>query len=350
MSRRTALQTLVLSVALAPEPLSRYAMAQEAEPKMPEWSLWKSRFLSGDGRVVDDGNGQISHSEGQAYGALLAQAHGDRAAFESIETWTKANLLVRQDNLMAWRWRESESVGGADWHSATDGDLFRAWALLRAKRDSGWNVGDESAENIVRDITALCLRPDPRAPESVLLTPGAEARAEPERVLFNPSYVMPRALRELGAAFDESRLIAAADHCEAVLAELSALGPLPDWVDVTRDGFVAPQEHDVRSGYDAVRVPLYLVWSGQRDHPAVARAQQTFALADIAGHLAIVLSATGEVLVQSDASGYRVIAALASCAVDQDRGGSDHLQTYYPATLELLAKIASKEATPCNSL
>lgn len=348
MNRRTVLRSMMLSMVSTAPSLSGYALADELVAGPPEWSDWKSRFLSQDGRVIDDENGKISHSEGQAFGAFLAQAYGDRAAFESIENWTKANLLVRHDHLMAWRWRESEAVGGDDWHSATDGDLFRAWALLRARQDSGWIRSDESAENIVRDIAALCLRPDPRAPHFLLLTPGAEARANPDRVLLNPSYVMPRALRALGAAFNEPRLIAAADHGESVLAELAALGPVPDWVDVTSNGFVPPQEHDVRSGYDALRVPLYLVWSGNRGHPAVERARQTFELSDIAGHLAVVVAANGDVLAQSNSPGYQAIADLASCAADQDRDDAVHLQTYYPATVELLARIAGKEATPCN--
>jgi endo-1,4-beta-D-glucanase Y len=352
MTRRTALQTLVLSIVSTTETMLGYAMADELMVDPREWSSWKTRFLSPSGRVIDDENGEISHSEGQAFGALLAQAYGDRAAFESIENWTDANLLVRQDHLMAWRWRESGAVGGDDWHSATDGDIFRAWALLRAKRDSGWPVRDETAQKIAGDIAALCLRPDPRASEFLLLTPGAEARSDAERVLFNPSYVMPRALRELGAAFDEPRLIAGADHGESVLAELAAFGPVPDWVDVTSDGFAPPKEHDVRSGYDALRVPLYLVWSENRSHPAVARAEQSFASADIAGHLAVVVSANGDVLAQSNSPGYQAIADLASCSSDQDQEQDNNvqLQTYYPATLELLVKIASKEAKPCKSL
>lgn len=327
-----------------------FAYSDDARPAdlSPKWTMWKSRFLSESGRVIDDENGGISHSEGQGFGALLAQAFGDQAAFEKIEAWTNANLMVRKDNLMAWRWYEGRGVQAQDWHTATDGDLFRAWALLRAARDSGWSGTEGQSEKIARDIAALCLRPDPRAPEAPLLIPGAEARSDKDRVLFNPSYIMPRALREIGAAADAPELISAADHGETVLAELAAIGDIPDWIDVTASGFQPPQEHDLRYGYDALRVPLYLVWSGNADHPAVARALETFARADLPRHLAVVTVQDGKVLVQSDLPGYRAIAALPHCvdpATDADR----QRQSYYPATLELLAELARQESSHCSS-
>ncbi len=75
--------------------------------------------------VIDDGNDGISHSEGQAYGLLLAQALGDRDAFRRIEGWTQSKLAIRPDGLMAWKW---QADGVADLRNATDGDILRAWA------------------------------------------------------------------------------------------------------------------------------------------------------------------------------------------------------------------------------
>jgi len=311
------------------------------------WPRWRDRFLSDDGRVIDDENGRISHSEGQGFGALLAQAHGDREAFELIEGWTRGNLLVRQDRLMGWRWNAATGVADEDWHNATDGDLFRAWALLRAERDSGWPVNAGLYQDIARDIVSLCLRPDPRAPGSLLLTPGAEARSDPDRVLFNPSYIMPRALRELGLATERPELLAAADHGETVLAELAALHPLPDWIDVTATGFATPAEHALRSGYDALRVPLYLSWSGRRSHPAVMRGMETLMSASLPGHLAVNVTLEGKVLAQSDQPGYRAIVDLAQCREVKISAEQMDRQSYYPATLGLLAQIARADAGDC---
>ena len=77
--------------------------------KLEAWSAWKAAYLTEVGRVIDDGNNQISHSEGQAYGLLLAQAFGDREAFGHIEAWTQNTLAVRPDGLMAWKWQGNEA-------------------------------------------------------------------------------------------------------------------------------------------------------------------------------------------------------------------------------------------------
>ena len=344
MNRRTALQASALCLVAA----SGLAAGRDADTDALAWSAWKARFLSGDGRIIDDGNGGISHSEGQGFGALLAQANGDRAAFHKIEAWTRANLLVRDDHLMGWRWHEGRGVAAEDHVTATDGDLFRAWALLRAARDSGWSEWEGRAADIADDIATLCLRPDPRVSGSPLLTPGSASRADAKRVLINPSYIMPRALRELGGAAARPALIAAADHGETVLAELAASGPVPDWIDVTPEGYAAPAEHDLLSGFDALRVPLYLVWSGNAEHVAVTRGEDVMARADLAGHVAVVTTPGGEVRAQSDFAGYRAIGNLTSCSQTAETLGTSARQPYYPATLGLLATLAVREGGACK--
>ncbi|QQA44020.1 glycosyl hydrolase family 8 [Pelagovum pacificum] len=304
------------------------------------WADWSEAFLLPEGRVVDGGQNGVSHSEGQGYGLLLAQANGDRAAFERMELWTRANLAVRQDHLLAWLWSPEGFV--TDWRNATDGDLFRAWALLRADRDSGWTGHRETAELIVRDLSSSCLWPDPRAPAELLLRPGAESRIRDGRVLVNPSYYMTRALRELGEAFDAPRLVRAADHGETLLAELAEGAFLPDWIDVTEEGFAEPEEHDLRSAYDAIRIPLYLAWSGRRDHPAAGLGVTAFALDNrtVATHI----GSDGETQSRSDFAGYRAVLALGGCG---EIPQYDKAQPYYPATLHQLAEVAFRESSDC---
>ncbi|WP_177190349.1 glycosyl hydrolase family 8 [Tranquillimonas rosea] len=311
------------------------------------WTAWKSRFLRDDGRVVDPEQEDASHSEGQGYGLLLAQARGDSDAFDRIERWTRANLLVRRDALMAWRWTPGAGVQGADWHNATDGDLFRAWALLRAARDSGWDVDAEVYLAIARDISASCLWPDPRAAAELLLRPSAEARAGSARVLLNPSYIMPRALRELGMANNDARLIRAADHGETCLAELAHTGRMPDWIDVTERGYVSPQEHDLRSAYDALRIPLYLIWSGRRSHPAVALARERLISAH-KGQVVVARNLLGDIVATSDLPGYIAVKNLIAChLVDASTAGSPVRGPYYPASLYLLVQVADAESSTC---
>ncbi|WP_238368371.1 glycosyl hydrolase family 8 [Mesobacterium pallidum] len=313
-----------------------------------DWHRWKTAFLRDDGRVTDALQGDASHSEGQGYGLLLAQAHGDKAAFQAMEHWAEQSLAIRQDSLMAWRWRPEDGI--PDWHNATDGDLFRAWALMRADRFSGWSGADGTgygakARHIAADIAALCLAPDPRAPDEPLLTPSAESARGTDGVLFNPSYVMPRALRELGLFAALPRLVQAADHGETVLAELARRGPVPDWTRITPAGFSAPERHSSDHGYDAMRVALYLLWSDRRAHPAVARAARLYRDAGLP--VPTVLSAGGEIRDRSTYAGYAELRALVLCRA-QLTGGPDR-SPYYPATLGLMAQVARRESRSCSN-
>jgi endoglucanase len=49
-----------------------------------QWREFLTRYVSPEGRIIDTGNGNISHSEGQGYGLILAEAFGDRSSFERI--------------------------------------------------------------------------------------------------------------------------------------------------------------------------------------------------------------------------------------------------------------------------
>lgn len=303
-------------------------------PHEAAWRDWKAAYLRGDGRVVDEENEGISHSEGQAYGLLLAQAWGDRAAFEQIEDWTRMNLAKRNDTLLAWKWQHGDIV---DRRNATDGDLLRAWALLRASRDSGWGEHAGKTAPICRALVASCLAPDPRAPGEWLLKPASHMRADPSAVIVNPSYYMLRALIELGEATGQIALLRTAAHGEGLLADPEALR---DWIAVTPDGIEAAPNLSEDFGWDALRLPLYLLWSGRRAHPAVNTSSTRFAAATLEGHVATVTDPAGRPLVQSDAAGFRAVAALAAGRppVMPEPG-----QGYYADTLALLAQIAWRE-------
>lgn len=101
---------------------------------------------------------------------LLATIHDDRPAFERIFRWTRATLAIRGDRLLAWRYRP---VGGVDdINSATDADLFHAWALLRAEQRWPGQGYRALAASIAGDILRVsCRQVDGR----VLLMPGPGA-------------------------------------------------------------------------------------------------------------------------------------------------------------------------------
>lgn len=312
--------------------VARRGSAGEASPA---WVRWRSMFLAPDGRVIDDGQGGLSHSEGQGYGLLLAQAFDDREAFDRIEAWTRANLATRQDPLMAWCWRDG-SV--RDWRNATDGDVLRAWALCRAGRDSGWTGHDRVMRDIAEAVAGICLAPDPRAPSKALLKPADRAPASAKGVLVNPSYYLTVALRELASAADLPVLAEVADHGEAILADPRAMR---DWVAVTPDGLHPPEGHADRCGWDAVRIPLHLAWAGRWDHPAMATIRRRLHGTTVPGHVAVVTDPDGGVLSQSDAPG---IVAMGALAAGRPPGPADPTgQGYYPATLTLLAQVAWDE-------
>lgn len=298
------------------------------------WDHWKAAYLAGNGRVIDDGNGRISHSEGQAYGLLLAQAFGDREAFERIEGWTQTELAIRPDALMAWKWQEG---GAHDLRNASDGDLLRAWALLRATRDSAWHEHDGKAAPIAEDLVTRCLAPDPRAPREWLLKPATETPATGASVIVNPSYYMIRALIELGKATGRVELLRTAAHGERLLADADTLR---DWVNVTPQGIGPPAGLSDHFGWDALRIPLYLFWSGRRDHPALPHAATRFATATARGHVATVVSAAGQMVNQSNAAGFLAVANLAA---GKPPAPPKPGQGYYADTLALLSQIAWRE-------
>src|ERR1700736_6013073 len=68
------------------------------------WQRYQSQFVRENGSVIDDANGGVSHSESAGYGMLLAFLAGDRASFERIWSFTRDELLIRDDGLAAWRW------------------------------------------------------------------------------------------------------------------------------------------------------------------------------------------------------------------------------------------------------
>jgi endoglucanase len=308
-----------------------------------DWQDWKNRFLAPDGRVIDHLQDNASHSEGQAYGLLLAQAHGDRAAFDAIEAWTRAHLLVRGDALMAWRWRPGRRDDD-DLHSATDGDLLRAWALMRAEVFSNWGVARPEVQAIARALGDRCLAPDPRAPTEPVLLPWARAPEPAGPVVFNPSYIMPRALRELGTYAGMVELVRAADHGETLLRELAETGLVPDWTRLTATGFTRAEGFSGHHGYDAIRVALYLSWSGQAAHPALRQKIPVFAGG---GETPVVLTRAGRALETSTFAGYRAIARLVTCGPEIATGGDG--APYYPATLGLLASVARREGKTCSA-
>ncbi|MET0271257.1 MAG: glycosyl hydrolase family 8 [Sphingomonas sp.] len=251
---------MAVAALLATAVLPGCAQARPAPVADPSGFL--KRFLDPAGRVVDTGNGGISHSEGQGYGLLIAEATGDRAGFDRIWAWTRATLM-RPDGLFSWRYdpRAARPVG--DPNNATDGDILIAWALLRASRR--WPGGDYGgAGRAIRDAVAAKLIVD-RGGRAVLL-PGLTGFLREDRLTLNPSYYVWPALDAFAKA-DGGRWTTLVRDGDLLMrqARFGASALPTDWIDIGADGRVAPAaDKPARFGFDAIRVPLYLAWSGRK--------------------------------------------------------------------------------------
>lgn len=330
--------------------------AQAAAPTMkgllaaPDyWAAYKARFVGPDGRVVDDGNGGISHSEGQGYAMLLAVAADDRAAFDLVWAWTRAELMVRPDGLAAWKWDPAASPRVSDPNNATDGDILIAWALAEAAEAWGEAAHRAAARRIARAVgRSMLVEHGGR----LLLLPGADGFAPPARgdgPVVNLSYwVFPafERLAELAPEIDW-RGLARGGLSLAADARFGKSGLPSDWIALGGDKPVPADGFQPSFAYNAVRVPLYLAWAraGQRGHLA------PFASAWEKAAPAVVDVASGRALERLDAPGYRAVAAVVSCALDgtkfptELRGGSG-LDLYYPSTLKALSMIAVRQRYP----
>ena len=225
-----------------------------------DWLFFQKLYVGAEGRIIDTGNAGISHSEGQGIGLLLAVHNKDRRAFDSIWRWTQANLQVRDDKLLAWKWVPEGSAGRVtDKNNATDGDLFVAWALYRAARLWGDAGHLKSAREITRDIRAKLVG---QSPYGSYLLPAAQGFVKQEIVTVNLSYWVFPALQEI-KSFDPAPEWEGLINGGLSLLRSARFGRWqlpPDWLQLAAKPEPA-HDFKARFGHDAVRIPLYLIWA-----------------------------------------------------------------------------------------
>ncbi len=348
-------RNLLLSAASLP--LSRsLAFAQSDDgPRdalLPLWDAWKTIHMSSTGRVIDRLQDNVSHSEGQGYAMLVAQALGDREGFDLLLDWTMTNLAVRpNDALLAWRWHPADGGSVTDMNNASDGDLFAAWALMRAAENFDEPRYAELGRTIGSALVNHCIRPAPASTDGLILIPGMEGFEVEGGYILNPAYYMLKAMTDLGETLGEPALNQCAADGIALLSRLARRSPVPDWFMLTAGGAQNAPGKSGDFGYEAMRVPLYLIWSGMPGHPAVSRARDLYdaSLATEEGETPTVVNRdTLEVLQASTDPGYRALAALTACA--EDRASARLMpafsvgQAYYPGILHLLSLLAQRES------
>ncbi|MCC6734501.1 MAG: endoglucanase [Bauldia sp.] len=313
------------------------------------WPAYKARFVDPGGRVIDNANGSISHSEGQGYGMLLAYLAGDEAAFRQIWRFTDRQLYVRPDGLAAWRWDPNATPPITDLNNATDGDILIAYALALA--GEAWR--DPS---LTADATAIAeaIGRETIADNGTFtyILPGVwgfKATDRSDGPVVNISYWVFEAMPVL------SRL-APAYPWEAVtssgiaLLDQSRTGPAelpPEWSSLGNRTPRPAAGFDRVFGYNAIRIPLYLMRSGLATPGLIAPFLRN---RTANGSSAVVLLDTGATLEPLSDPGYRMVLAAADCAVNGTPVPGNLLTfepvLYYSATLYLLSWFYLAEHRP----
>ncbi len=339
--------------------LAAFAFAPYASAKTPagmisrdDWAAYSARFVDPSGRVIDDANGRISHSEGQGYGMLLAYLASDKAGFERIWTFTRTELLIRDDGLAAWRWDPKADPHVTDINVASDGDLLIAYALALA--GEAWGVPDyeRSATRIARALGEQVVK---REGGRLVLLPGVSgfsAGERPDGPVLNLSYWIFEAfpvLARLAPEVDWEGLAASGRE----LLSLARLGPAklpPDWISAPADRPLAPAEgFEPVFGYNSLRIVLYLLRADITDTDVQKTILDNWMVQN-GGMPAIVNIPTGKALARLSEPGYRMLAATLACAMDGTAIPADlrRLQPsqYYPSTLYLLSLSLVGEKYP----
>lgn len=235
---------------------------------------YRTAYITSTGRVIDRENRSITHSEGQGYAMLFALQADDAVTFDRLWRFAKENLQ-RPDALFSWRYDPSITPHVDDPNNASDGDILIATALaLAAIRWDKANYMIE-ARRIARAIRNELVV---KFKGYTLLLPGAEG--------FQRDRVPLKFSRILGISQTQSPIINMSYWIYPSFSALNAIDPSPvwgelkysgilllqqseypptEWSVVSEDGRLEPAPGRVAEfGYNAVRVPLYLLLSGYR--------------------------------------------------------------------------------------
>lgn len=356
MRRPVVLLALIAMAALA----SPSAVVAQSEPAVQptikaedyvigSWELYRHRFLTEDGRIVDDDNGSVSHSEGQGYGMLIAATADDRASFDKMLAWTERELFVRDDGLAAWKWDPAATPHVVDENNATDGDLLIAWALIRAHRHWGSKAHLDKATNILDALGDAAVADS--AYGKVLL-PGVQGFLEdeqPDGPVVNLSYWVFPALQELrgvSAGFPAEEL---SRNGLSLLESIGEANGLPtDWTGLGGDAPHPAEAFPPQFGYNAVRIPLYLAWNGGDLERLLSPFSSNWTANS--GIPAVYDLSAGVRLHSMSDLGYLAIADVVDCSLAKKKVADQALSfvptTYYPSTLHVLSLIALAERYP----
>jgi endoglucanase len=315
------------------------------------WDQYRSRFVTADGRVIDKDNDPkgVTHTEGQGYGMLLAEAAGDQRHFDLLWQWTQSHLR-RPDGLFSWKFAACGAQGECvtDKNNASDGDILIAWALLRAGQD--WKRTDYVAA--ARDIaTSVSNSLIIGLGEDTLILPAADGFSNPSGVVVNLSYWVLPAFNAFAVAFNHSLWRHLSEKAPALLRE-ARFGKWqlpPDWLHLGDDPAYPADGFPPRYSFDAVRIPLYLVWGGITDKETLAPFLSFWSAFHAQGVPAWVDLKTDAVAPYVWSTGVASIAQVTERATHADGNATTELPLpgpqdgYFSWSLSLLARVAATE-------
>jgi endoglucanase len=312
------------------------------------WQAYKTRFISSGGRVTDNGNAGVSHSEGQGYGMILAVASDDRATFDLLWRWTQSQLL-RDDGLFAWKWDPNSTPHVSDPNNATDGDLLIAWALAEAAEFWPGSPYKGASQELAAAIARASVIETSFGPALLPGTRGFGLGQRPDGPVINLSYWVYPALWRLQSNAPDGPWGALAKTGIAIgaMARFGDAKVPTDWISLANRA--APAEgFEPTFGYDAIRVPLYLAWGGLGTKKNLSSYSALWR--EVTGAPARLVVTSGESTEALSEKGYRAIAALVRCAVSETKIAPELLgadvDLYYPTTLRALVMIAAHQRYP----
>jgi endo-1,4-beta-D-glucanase Y len=340
---KLAVISLALSMALGAPTIEAASMIQPTE-----WSSYVQSFVGEDGRVIDTGNNNISHSESQGYGLILSVLADDQPTFERILSFTTTQLLVRDDGLAGWRWDPAATPNLTDSNNATDGDILIAYGLALA--GDAWSDSryTDHARQMARTIGRTMIVDVDGMPAILPGAVGFDAEPDGRGPILNPSYWVFEALpvfAKLEPSINWDAI--SATGVELVRrAETTRGGVPPDWLVLDDEGQIQPApELPVEFGYNGIRIPLYMMRAALS--PDLLQPFQD--KADDKG-LYKINPLTGNKMEPIVEPGYRLIKAGMDC-VQSGTVIPDDLTTmsptsYYSATLQLLMLEYLRRARP----
>ena len=226
------------------------------------------RFVSAhsrNGQVFDNGNGNITHSEGQGVLLLFSALLGDPRVYRATRDMTLH--LRRSDGLFSWLDAHGHIVDDND---AADGDLYIAWGLAIGGQRFGRPADLDLARQTLLAVRSRLLRSDPHG---TILLPGAQGFSHAgQPPVINLSYWLLPAFGHFAALAPEVPWSQLADSGLRIAA-YSYFGRWalpPDWLLLSDPVRPAPG-FPPRFGDDAIRIPLWLFWAGQDRHPLIGR-------------------------------------------------------------------------------